>query len=232
LTVAELLRREGMTQEIPVVKEPVDDAPTDRIPVADLLRREGKWDRRRASKVGAFAAGVAALAGIAATALSAGHLHDTAAPAVGGSGGPSIDPSATTSQVEVPPSLAPGETVTHDGAAAAQSAERSLVPGSAKPSSSQSKSGVIPQRQAPPPVVSAPTAGTSSGDTSSSGAAATTTTAAPPVAPPADTTTAPEARQPAARTSTPAPTPTTPTEQPKGGLLTAIGGLLGGILGG
>ncbi|HEX5271461.1 MAG TPA: hypothetical protein VFW33_13285, partial [Gemmataceae bacterium] len=101
-----------MTQEIPVVKDPLDDAPTDRIPVADLLRREGKWDRRRASKVGAFAVGVAALAGIAATALSAGHLHDTAAPAVGGSGGPSIDPSATTSQVDAPPAAASSDSAT------------------------------------------------------------------------------------------------------------------------
>jgi hypothetical protein len=57
VTVAELLRREGMTQENPVVAaEPasgwtgyddyVDETPTDLIPVAEILRREGGQETR------------------------------------------------------------------------------------------------------------------------------------------------------------------------------------------
>ena len=45
VTVADLLRREGIAQELPVAAGDVHDAPTDLIPVAELLRRENGEDR-------------------------------------------------------------------------------------------------------------------------------------------------------------------------------------------
>ncbi|TVT20647.1 hypothetical protein FNH06_20115 [Amycolatopsis acidiphila] len=225
LTVAELLRREGVTQELPVVKDPVDDAPTERIPVVELLRREGRWNKRKASKVGALAAGVAALAGVAVTALSAGQLHDTAASAGGGAGGPYIPPEAKTSQLGSPPSLASSETTTPDGTSIGQVATRQVAAdGTSSADRTQSATGESSGAQARSGSAGqAPVAAQPTQDSTTTGSS-TTTRSEPPTG---STTTQPH--QPAAHTST----PTTPTEQPKGGgLLGSVVGLLGGILGG
>jgi hypothetical protein len=239
LTVAELLRREGVTQELPVVKDPVDDAPTDRIPVAELLRREGRWDKRKAGKVGVIAAGVAALAGIAVTALSTGQLHDTAASANGGAGGgPYVPPEAKTSQLSSPPSLASIDTTTPDGTsigkvatsevntgAAASDGTRSAT-GQSSSGGTQAGSGAAGQA----PVAAQPTP-----DSPGAPGSTTTTTRSDP-APTDSSTTTSKPHQPAAHSTTqPTSTeqPTTSTEQPSGGgLLGGVIGLLGGVLGG
>lgn len=216
LTVAELLAREGMTHEFPVVQEPLDDTPTDRIPVVELLRREGKWDRRKASKVGALAAGVVALAGIAATALSAGQLHDTAA--AGGAGGPSIGP--TTSEAQVPPQLVstesstPSGTVSKPGSAPVQQGSTS-----SQSNGSHSSSGTTQRAQTD---AAAPTTEQQS---SSDSPVSNQATQAP--APTTTTTTTREDSSSAAK-----PAPTTSQQPQSGGLLGAVGGTLGGLLGG
>ncbi|TNC23450.1 hypothetical protein FG385_21565 [Amycolatopsis alkalitolerans] len=226
LTVAELLRREGMTQELPVVKDPVDDTPTDRIPVGDLLRREGRWDRRKASKVGALAAGVAALAGIAVTALSTGQLHDTAASTAGGGGGGYVPPEAkSSSQLTTAPSLASSETTAPAGTSSLGRVEtRQATGGAARPTTGATGSpSTGGQAQSAPSVPAAPQT-TQDASASATPAPTTTTTRSEPPTSDSSTTTAPQG--PAAR-----PSPPKGTEQPKGllgGLLDTIGGLLGG----
>jgi hypothetical protein len=223
VTVAELLRREGVTQELPVVTDPVDDAPTDRIPVAELLRREGRWNRRKASKIGAVAAGLAALAGVAVSVLSTGQLHDTGAAAAGGIGGPYVPPEAKTSQLSSPLSLASSETTTPVSTSGGQvSTEHVSTGGATSDTTNRAQSTTGRSSGSAAQTSAAPTSDAAAGS-SSSGTTTTTTRSDPSTT--STTTTTP---QPVTRTSAP-----TSTEQPNnGGLLGVVTGLLGGILGG
>jgi hypothetical protein len=125
VTVADILRREGVTEELPVVRR-ADDTPTERIPVAELLRREGKWDRRRTAKVGAAAAGVAVLAGFAISVLSAGHSDNTTiAPLAGGAGGGPVDPTTPSSSISSDSRLLASTSPSADHASSSRASARS-----------------------------------------------------------------------------------------------------------
>ncbi|WP_166462711.1 hypothetical protein [Amycolatopsis acidicola] len=227
MTVAELLAREGMTHEFPAVQPAADDTPTDRIPVGDLLRREGKWDRRKAGRIGVLAAGVAALAGIAATALSAGQLHDTAAPAAGGAGGPSIGPSA--SQAGVPPQLVSTSTPTTSAAEPTATAPQR---GSTTSESSGSRSSRTSPRSSSSDSSTSTGSTGSTGSTSSTGSTGSAGGSASAPAPQAPATTTTTAREEPPAAAKPAPTTTTTEPSQRGGVLNALTDTLGGVVGG
>lgn len=95
--------------------------------VAELLPRTGQGERRRAGKIGAVAAGVVALAGLAVAAFGAGQSSpDSVPPLAGGLGGGPVDPSTSASS---DPSLLPNGPLS------------STVPGARAPEGSASTSG-------------------------------------------------------------------------------------------
>lgn len=226
VTVADLLRREGMTGEFPAVRDevPADDTPTDRIPVVDILRREGRWDRRKAGRVAALAAGVTALAGIAVTALTTGQMHDTAASVPGGAGGGYV-PGDTTTGTSAPPIVGLPQVPVPVSATTTTSVSTDTTP-PAPPAGASSRTTAAPPR-GHQQASSRPTSGSLGTSTADSapdtrpGNSGTTRTD-----PPTTTTSASApAAQPPAQSSSPQP-PSNDT-----GVLGAVTGLLGGILG-
>lgn len=223
VTVADLLRREGMTGEFPAVRDevPADDTPTDRIPVVDILRREGRWDRRKAGRVAALAAGVTALAGIAVTALTTGQMHDTAASVPGGAGGGSV-PSDTTSGTPAPPIVAlPQVPVPVSTTTTTSAGMDTTTPG--RPAGASSRTTAVAPR-GHQQASSHPASGSAGASTADSapdtrpGNSDTTRTDPPP--------TSTSASAPAAESSSAQPPPNNP------GVLGTVTGLLGSLLNG
>ena len=228
LTVADLLRREGMTpaKKLAAIESPVpgrrretadfsgDSSPTVQLLVTDLLRREGELPEPerpgKRTKIG-IGAGIAALFGLAAIGYGAIQLHGgDAITSATGLGERAIGPADTTA-LSIQPNLVASSAPTVAGnapalakaagsAASASSAPRPTTESSARPAS--------PTPQAAAPV------------TTSAAAAPTASSAAkPPVASPTPTT--PVVAPPAKTT----PTPTTDT-----GLLGTATGLLSGVI--
>lgn len=220
VTVADLLRREGVTQELPVVDAHVDETPTERIPVADLLRREGRWDRRQATRLSVVAAGVAALAGLVVSALGVGHATNASAPVAGGSGGGAFDPLPSTSSVgDDSEMLASAATQANGGP------EGSASLSGAQPGSGGSSAQSAAQPAAPDQTTTSTLAPPSSrGQSAPVGSPSTTT----PPSSPGTTTTTPSP-------STP-PSTTTGAGHSHGGaggdVLSTISGTVGGVVGG
>lgn len=206
--------------------------------VAELLPRLGTGERRRAGKIGAVAAGVVALAGLAVAAFGAGHsANDTVPPLAGGLGGGPVDPTTSSTDPSLLPSspispnaAVPGAPVP-EGSASTSGAARPGVPGltggktSARPFPGTQ---ITTDRSAPPPSSSS----SSSNSGSSGGSVSSVPSSSPSAAPSSSSSSSTQTPPPPRKT---APPQSTSDSGSVGGLLPGVtevvSGTLGGLLG-
>jgi sulfur carrier protein ThiS len=244
LTVADLLRREGLSppEELAAIESPVpgrrretadfsgDNAPTVQLLVADLLRREGEPPEPerigKRTKIG-IGAGIAALFGLAAIGYAAIQPHGVDPVATTTGQGDSAA-SAVDSQtaLAIQPNLVASTSPTAGSSDPTVATSAPTTVKAAGSATSASKSPAVPTTRSNAPASSAttqaaqpvPTTATPTGTGTSSPSQPVTTPT--PTAPVTTPTTKP-------RSTTPTPTSTTDT-----GLLGTATGLLSGVISG